>query len=162
MKYFGMDEKTAKEAVTHYREYYSVTGKLENEVYDGIIPLLKALKERGARVVMATSKPKIFANDIAEHFGMTKYFDYICGSGLDGHLIEKADMLAHLMEVSGMAENETVMIGDTLFDVHGAEKNRIDCIAVTYGYGIKEELKKSSAVLVVDTVEELSKALLDD
>ena len=162
MKYFGMDEKTANEAVSHYREYYSVKGKFENEVYGGIIPLLKALKENGARVVMATSKPKVFASDIADHFGMTQYFDYICGSGLDGHLIEKADMLAHLMEVSGMAESETVMIGDTLFDVDGAKKNRIDCIAVTYGYGVKEELKKSSAIAVVDTVSELAEILLGE
>lgn len=36
MKYFSMDEKTAHEAVEHYREYYSEKGKLENLLYSGI------------------------------------------------------------------------------------------------------------------------------
>ena len=40
MKYFGMDEKTAHEAVEHYREYYAVKGKFENELYGGIKELL--------------------------------------------------------------------------------------------------------------------------
>ncbi len=160
MKYFGMDEKTANEAVAHYREYYSVKGKLENTVYNGMMKLLSDLKDAGARVIMATSKPKVFANEIAEHTGMMQYFDYICGSGLDGHLVEKDELIAHLMEISGLKESESIMIGDTLFDVIGASKNRMDCIAVTYGYGKRDELENSSAIAVVNTVSELAELLL--
>ena len=61
MKYFDMDEKTANEAVAHYREYYSVKGKFENALYEGIKELLCELKKRGAKIIMATSKPKVFA-----------------------------------------------------------------------------------------------------
>lgn len=46
MKYFGMDKQTATEAVEHYREYYSVKGKFENELYEGIPELLADLKMR--------------------------------------------------------------------------------------------------------------------
>ncbi len=162
MKYFDMDEKTANEAVAHYREYYSVKGKFENELYEGIKELLCELKKRGAKIIMATSKPKVFAKDIAEHFGISEYFDYICGSGLDGHLVDKDELIAHLMEVTPLKESESVMIGDTLFDVMGAEKNGMDSIAVTYGYGVEKELRQSSAVAVADTVEELARLLLCD
>ena len=36
------------------------------------------------------------------------------------------------------------MIGDRKFDVEAAIQNGIPCIGVTYGYGSKEELKKST------------------
>ena len=160
MKYFGMDKKTAEEAVEHYREYYRVKGKLENELYEGIPELLSALKERGAKVTMATSKPKIFAHEIAEHFGIKKYLDYICGSTLDGSFIEKHDIIARVMEIGGFSERETVMIGDTLFDIDGAKRNFIDSVAVTYGYGDTEALLNCGATATVGSVKELAEFLL--
>ena len=162
MKYFGMDKKTAEQAVEHYREYYRVKGKLENELYDGIKALLEELKSCGARVVMATSKPKVFACEIAEHFEIMQYFDYICGSTLDGSFIEKADIIAHVMRECGFNNDDTVMIGDTVFDIEGAKANRIDSIAVRYGYGDIAALEKSGANAVLDSVKELRQYLLSE
>ena len=36
MKYYGFSEEQAVEAIGRYREYFAVTGMLENQVYDGI------------------------------------------------------------------------------------------------------------------------------
>ncbi len=162
MKHFGMDEKNAHEAVEHYREYYSDRGVFENTVYDGIMQLLAELKAAGCRVVMATSKPKEYAKEIARQTGMMQYFDYICGASFDGSLVEKDEIIAHLFEVTSLDEGDSVMIGDTLFDAEGAQKNGIDCIGVAYGYGKKEELQKSTAVAVVDTVDELKEYLFKE
>ena len=161
-KYFGMDDKTAHEAIAHYREYYSVTGKYECELFDGLREMLERLKQNGKRVVMATSKPEVFAKDIAKHHKIDGYFDHICGADMGGPISEKDQVIAYLLKKSGYQKNETLMIGDTLFDVEGAEKNGIDCVAVTYGYGTKKELLNSSAVAVVDTVSELADLLLCD
>lgn len=160
MKYFGMDKKTAEEAVEHYREYYRVKGKLENELYFGIAELLSALKENGAYTVMATSKPEIFAREIAEHFGITDKLDLIVGSTLDGSLIEKSDIIAKAMRLGGFGAEGTVMIGDTVFDVEGARKNGVDAVAVTYGYGENEALASSGADALLDSVAALSEYLL--
>lgn len=160
--HFGMDSDTANEAIARYREYYSVTGKYECELFEGLRELFKNLKKNGKNVVMATSKPTVFAKDIAKHHKIDQYFDYICGADIGGPITEKDQVIAHLLDVSGYEKSETVMIGDTLFDVEGADKNGIDCITVTYGFGTREELSKSSAVAVVDTVSELAQLLLGD
>ncbi len=161
-KHFGMDGKTANEAIARYREYYSVKGKYECELFDGLRELLQELKANGKNVVMATSKPEVFAKDIAKHHKIDKYFDYICGADMGGPISEKEQVIAHLLDISGYEKSETVMIGDTLFDVEGADKNGIGCITVTYGYGKRKELEKSSALAVLDTVKELAELLLCD
>lgn len=160
MKYFGMDEKTAHEAVEHYREYYAVTGKFENELYDGIVELLASLKAAGVNVALATSKPEIFAGQILEHFGIAEYFDAVLGSTLDAKLIEKKDIIELLCRRHGYKAEETLMIGDTAFDVIGAKENSVDSVAVTYGYGERGDLESALPTYICQSVAELKEIIL--
>ena len=163
VKYFGMDKKTAEEAVEHYREYFRPKGIFENKLYDGIPELLKSLNEAGAHVCLATSKPEVFARRILEHFGITKYFSSVQGSALDGSLLKKEDIISRIMsENPGITASNTVMIGDTAFDIIGAKKNGIPSIGVCYGYGSGAEIAEARAQMIVKSVEELSKILLPD
>ena len=73
------DEKVA-EGVKKYREYFSTKGLLENSVYPGIPKLLESLKQAGKKLVVATSKPEEYSVKIIEHFGLSKYFENVCGS----------------------------------------------------------------------------------
>ena len=90
-KYCGFNREKAKEAVEVYREYYRPTGVFQNEVYEGIPEMLCSLKSAGKTLIMATSKPEYFANQIAEHYGFAKYFDLIVGSTMDGSIVKKED-----------------------------------------------------------------------
>ena len=160
VKYCGMDKVTAEEAVEHYREYFRPTGIFENKLYDGIKALLKDLKEAGARVYLATSKPDIFARQILAHFEITEYFDSVRGSELDGSLIKKSDIIRLVMtENDDVTSENTVMIGDTAFDISGARENGIPTVGVTYGYGSASELAGAGAFMMVKTVDELSAIL---
>ena len=161
VKYCGMDKNTAEEAVEHYREYFRPTGIFENKLYEGIPERLKALKESGVSVRLATSKPDVFARRILDHFGITEYFASVRGSELDGSLVNKADVIARIMsENDDVTTENTVMIGDTAFDIIGARANNIPAIGVTYGYGSKSELAEAGAFMIVKTVPELTSVLL--
>ena len=161
VKYCGMDKNTAEEAVEHYREYFRPTGIFENKLYEGIPELLKELKESGVSVRLATSKPDVFARRILDHFGITEYFASVRGSELDGSLVNKADVIARIMsENDDVTTENTVMIGDTAFDIIGARANNIPAIGVTYGYGSKSELAEAGAFMIVKTVPELTSVLL--
>ena len=161
VKYCGMDKQTAEEAVEHYREYFRPTGIFENKLYDGIPELLKKLKEAGVKVRLATSKPDVFARQILDHFGITEYFTSVQGSALDGSLIKKEDVIAKIMtENAGITASNTVMVGDTAFDVAGAKANGIPAIGVAYGYGSGVEIAEAGAFMIVKSVEELAKIFL--
>jgi phosphoglycolate phosphatase len=53
------------------------------------------------------------------------------------------------------------MIGDRKFDIIGAQAHGLDVIAVSYGYGEKEELEALAPTAIVPSVDALRQLLLD-
>lgn len=161
MKYYGFDDAKAEEAVEKYREYFKPYGVYENKVYDGVEKLLKKLTDCGKTMVLATSKPTIFANIILDHFDLAKYFSYIAGSELNGSRVKKGDVITYALEQAGIEDkSQAVMVGDREHDIIGANENGLDSIGVLYGYGCREEFEKYGADVVVATVEELEQILV--
>ncbi|MDF2938701.1 MAG: phosphoglycolate phosphatase [Paenibacillaceae bacterium] len=154
-EFYGFSDADAQAAVAAYREYYSVTGLYENLLYDGIRELLELLKAQGRKLIVATSKPTVFSQTILEHFQIASYFDHIVGSNLDGTLSEKAEIIAHILEHNQLDKSSVVMIGDRKFDIIGAHANKIDSIAVGFGYGSEAELLGAEPTHYVKTVAEL-------
>ena len=155
--FYGFSEEQAKEAVDYYREYYSDRGIFENVVYEGIKELLVQLKEAGKTLLVATSKPEMFARMILEHFGLTKYFDYIAGANMDGSRTRKDEVILYaLMEGDVTDLSKAVMIGDREHDILGAKKVGVDSAGVLYGYGSLEELRAAGADYIVERVEDIA------
>ena len=90
---------------------------------------------------------------------MTGYFDEIAGATVDGSREKKDDVIRYLLDKIGEDESDTVMVGDTNFDVLGAAELGIPCIAVTWGFGDIDEMKKAGAVAIVSSMDELYEAV---
>ena len=156
---FGFTEQQAEEALRVYRVYFSDKGLFENEVYDGIPQMLQALTAAGSKLVLATSKPTVFADRILEHFDLKRYFTFLSGSELGGARVEKEDVIRFALEKLNITDrSQVIMVGDRCFDVAGAAACGIKTIGVAYGYGSEQEL--ADAKTVVKTVDELKNVLL--
>ncbi len=155
MKYASLSEEDGVKAVEIYRERFAPIGIFENEIYEGILPMLEALKSQGKILAIATSKPTVFAERIAEKYGIKPYLTCLEGSELDGRNTDKAEVIKIAMKKLGATKENTIMVGDREHDVIGARKNGIECIGVSYGYGGEGELKNSGALKVADTPYEL-------
>lgn len=161
-KYFGFSTLQAFDAVTKYREYYHDRGIFENKVYEGIPEMLCALKQKGKTLIMATSKPTVFAKRIAEHYDFAKYFDIIIGSELNGQRVDKAEVIEEAIRLGEIGDRQrALMVGDRLHDICGAKKNSLDSVGVLYGYGSEEELSEAGADKIVSCVSSLSDYLLN-
>ena len=158
-RYWGMSHDDAVRFLATYREYFGTVGLFENEVYPGIPELLAALKERGCKLYMATTKPTGFSTRIAERFGLLPYFEIISGSQPSGDNT-KADVIRFARDTCGADMSCAVMVGDRLYDVEGAHECSIPCVGVCYGYGGREELAAAGADHIVDTVADLREFLL--
>ena len=152
MQLYGMSEEDAVQAIGYYREYFQKSGMLDNEIYSGIPALLSELQSQGKKLVVATSKPTVYAVPILEHFQIAHYFEAIVGSELDGTRTDKAEVIRYILDHYPSELSQVVMIGDRKHDIIGAHKNDIDSIAVGYGYGSKEELELSKPTYLVDSV----------
>ena len=158
MEFYSFSEAQAWEAVGFYRERFSVTGLYENQVFDGVTPLLEELAGQGRQLFIATSKPQIYAREIARHFDFAKYFKVIYGSELDGTRTNKVELIAHLMAEEGLDPAQTLMIGDRKHDLIGASQNGLDSAAVGYGFGSAEELSSHNPTYHFETLAQLHQA----
>lgn len=160
MATYGFDEAKAWEAMGFYRERFAVTGLYENEVFQGVTPLLEDLVGQGRQLFIATSKPQVYAREIARHFDFAKHFKVIYGSELDGTRTNKVELIRHLMAEQGLNPAHTLMIGDRKHDLIGARDNGLDAAAVGYGFGSFEELNSFAPKYHFQTLTELHQAFL--
>ena len=158
--FFGLEGEDVAKAVAKYRERYAVVGLFENDVMPYAIECLKALKEAGYSLAMATSKPKVFSDQIADRFGFTEYLTVLVGSGIDGSLPTKADVIKEVMRQFGAAKEECLMIGDRFHDREGAKLCGIDCAMLRVGYAVDGEIESCAPEYVFDGLQELTEFLL--
>jgi phosphoglycolate phosphatase len=144
VKMLGGDSQ-ADLAVSLYRERFGDVGLYENAVYPDIEHILGALKQSHRRLFVATSKARVFAVRIIDHFGLGGYFEHVFGAELDGTRVHKSDLLAYALESTGVAASRALMIGDRSHDMIGAKNNGMGAIGVLYGYGSRQELVGAGA-----------------
>ncbi len=163
-RYYGMSDSQAEKAVEVYREYFSVKGWLENCPYDGICAMLANLRASGKRLLVATSKPEEFAVRILEYFGLSIYFEAICGAPFHppkGH--GKVDVIRDALRRTGISDlRGVIMVGDRRHDIQGAHAAGIPAVGVLYGYGDREEHEACQADYIVEDVDSLEKLLLKE
>ena len=158
--YHGFTAEESRQAIQDYREYYRDKGIYEAEVYPGIEELLKDLKQQGLTLVVATSKPEVFARRILERFGFMPCFDYVFGASMDETRTRKDEVIAYALEEMGVTDHSVcVMVGDRSHDILGAKKNGLDAIGVLFGYGSREELEEAGARFIAETVEDIPRIL---
>jgi len=156
----GFSFPDADKAVQYFREYFTDKGINENRIFPGVVELLKSLKSRNMRIVLATSKPTVHANAVLDNFGITEYFQYVKGSNLNGTESGKTEIISHIIEKFKLEKNKTIMIGDRFYDIIGAKENGIDSIGVTFGYGSETELKEAGATYICKSVKEIELLLI--
>lgn len=136
---FGFSEEKARETYAHFQQRYSTIGKFENRAFDGVVPMLQRLQERGVRSFVATSKPEVHAKAICEKFGIAPYVEMIAGPD---------------------EAKRAVMVGDRQYDVCGARETGLPVIVVGYGYGNEEERRQFPPDFFVSSVAELEALIL--
>lgn len=151
----GQGVDRVAEAVAAYREDYGRRGLFDCTSYSGIADALRTLREKGARLVLATSKRRDFAERILAHIGIISLFEAVYGSGPDAASAHKDRMIADILQELDLDPAVSVMVGDRRFDIAGAHANGIRAIGVLWGYGSEAELTEAGADLLITSTREL-------
>ena len=155
MEIYGVSKEDAEQLVKDFRERYVPIGVYESSPFPGIRELLEALRRAGKKVAVATSKPQPMAELLLERAGLRELFDVVVGSGGGVNNDAKWQIVTRAMELCGSKPENCVLVGDTRYDVEGAQKCGIPCIGVRWGYAAEGELEEAGAVMVVETMEEV-------
>ena len=117
---------------------------------------------RGAQLYIATSKPWVFAREIARHFDFAQHFKVIYGSELDGTRTNKVELIRPPDgRRRAWTRRSTLMIGDRKHDLIGARSNGLDAAAVGYGFGSRGRAEAPKRRRITfETLDEMHQAFL--
>jgi phosphoglycolate phosphatase len=155
----GLTSEQVDDGLALYRERYRAGAMYDFVVYRGMSEALSTLAGQGHRLIVATSKPHVFAKPILVRAGLAHHYAAIHGAELDGRNDDKADLIRHIIAMEGVAPANAIMIGDRQFDVLGAKANAIPCIGATWGYGSADELQSAGASALATSPADLIEAI---
>ncbi len=156
----GYEGELLANLVTGYRSRYQ-DHYLDPEPFPGVIELLHELRDAGVALATATSKQAPMALAQMEHLGLSSVFDVIAGATPDP-ASSKATVIHEALtrlKARGVDTSHPVIVGDSVWDVRGAQEAGIPVIGVGWGYATEDGLDEADAVC--ETVEDLRTYLLD-
>ena len=128
-------------------------------VFDGILPLLAELRERGHWLTVATGKSRMGLNHALQDPQLKGLFD---GSRTADETAGKPSplMLHELMAEFGVEPERTLMIGDTTHDLQMAQNAGCACVGVSYGANAPDGFSQFDPLFVADSAAQLRAWLL--
>lgn len=161
--YYGFDSDKALEVANIFRKNYKGKYLFDADLYPNVKESLESLKSKKIKLAIATNKSHDNAVELLKKYEIDQYCDCIYGSDLDGKL-QKADIIKKCLETMAVSKTKAVYIGDSIFDLKGAQKVGIDFIGVTYGFGFrsKEEIKYHNCIYTANTLGEVRDFLSKD
>lgn len=161
--FLGLEIDEIEKLIEIYRGVYEVYGYKNCKVFDGVRDMLSALKHAGKVLAVATSKPIKFTQMIMRDFELGKYFDYVAGASSDASKEAKSDVIQSALDNLHIEDKSKVlMVGDRLYDIEGAHAQGVDCAAVLYGYGSKEEFEKYGAEYILSSPKDVVELVLEN
>lgn len=153
----GVPDDLLDSAFAAYRKHYLDQGLQRAEVYPGVRRLLAELRP-DYRLATATMKLISTAIPFVTHHGLHDHFDVI--GGAEHGTTDKAAIIGATRATLGDPDPaQMIMVGDRHSDITGGQQHGLRTIAVTWGYGSREELVATAPDAIIDTPGELSDAV---
>ena len=155
----GTSEARREELLAFYKPYYAVHAGDHSRPFEGILPMLRAMRDAGLVLAILSNKPDAAVQPLAE-----KYFaDVVALSvGERPEITRKPapDMLIKAAKDLNVDINRCLYVGDSEVDIDTAKNTGIDCACVTWGFRTREELEAFKPLAVIDTTQELERIIL--
>ncbi len=152
------DPDTRAALVVHYRRHFLLTDQTPTPLFPGARATLEWILAQGYRVAVATGKSRVGLNKSLAETGLAGLF----------HATRCADetfskphpaMLFELMEELGVRAAQTLMIGDTEYDLQMARNAGAQSLAVCYGVHDEARLLTHGPLACLDSLEAIPRWL---
>ena len=156
-----VDEAFSQEVSETYKSaFYDLrqADDVEEPLFAGISGVLDRLDAAGWLMGVATGKSH---RGLSATLNFHKLYDrFVTHQTADrAHGKPHPDMMHKAMSATGAGRDDTIMIGDTTFDIEMAKNAGVRSIGVTGGYHQPQELLDAGAACVVTTADELAASL---
>jgi len=158
--YPEMSLNIIKQTSQAYREYYLSKDKTPSPLFDGVLDVLDNLKDLGYDLAVATGKSRRGLDKGLIDTKLTSYFP-ITRCADETRSKPHPQMLEEILVDFNTHPNNTLMIGDSEYDLQLANNTKVDALAVSYGVHDLIRLLKQDPVGFIDDIKQLPQWLKD-
>lgn len=155
----GAEEETVRETLKKLKEYYALHNRDKTMPYEGILPMLRQLKEAGVPCCILSNKNDPNVQSLCEVF-FDGLYSFAAGETDTVRRKPAPDGVFRLCSLLGVAKQEVCLVGDSEVDVETAQAAGVDLLAVSWGFRSEQQLRKAGAEQIFSTPETLLKHLL--
>lgn len=154
--YPDVPEETIEKCVAVYRALFEEMKQTEPpELFPNVLNTLDALKEKGIKCTIASSRNSQSLNGFLDSMSLKKYFPYVLGGDDTPLLKPNPDPVLRTLEDLGIDAKNTLVIGDMQFDILMGKNAGAYTCGVTYGNADRKTLEEAGADYVVDSIGEI-------
>jgi len=157
-----VDEEQQRLIVDSYKHAFRSAreaGKLQQPLFEGIADVVADLHAAGWQLGVATGMSRRGLDHVLAAHGLSRYFSTLQTADDHPSKPDPAMLEAALFELAGEPA-DTVMIGDTAYDMQMARDAGARAIGVDWGYHDPHELHAAGAEFVATSPAELEEYLL--
>jgi phosphoglycolate phosphatase len=142
-----------------YRRHY-MARQNDLSLFDGVLPMLSTLKQRGHKLAVATGKSRSGLDEALMHADLAGRFD---ATRTADETASKPNpmMLQQLMDRFAVQAGQTLMIGDTTHDLEMARRAGVPSVAVSFGAHEPAAFAEYEPLFVAHRMDELAAWLMD-
>jgi len=136
-------------------DYYSAHLVDFTKPYAGVPETLAALYPYTKAVI--SNKRESLSKKVLQELGLSQYFGAVLGSDSTDEKKPSPKPLLKVMDMFSCSAGETVIVGDSAYDIAAEKSARISTIAVSYGYRDASLLQEADRI--IDHIAELPQVL---
>lgn len=157
----GTPKELTEKVLAAYAPYYDSHCDILTGPYDGIVPLMRKLRDKGVKLAVISNKQDTAVKPLAE-----KYFpgllEIAVGESAEVRRKPNPDAVLAALRHIGATREEAIYVGDTEVDLQTAHNAGMECASVDWGFRTREQLVESGAEHIFENVQELEEYLLKD
>ena len=144
-------EHLKDDVMKKFLEYYSEHLIENSKEYPHVRETLEKLNHFKKAVI--SNKRETFSKRLLEELDLEKYFNLIIGSDTAGERKPSPVPVLYVISKLSVRPEESIVMGDSYYDIEAGKMAGTRTVAVTYGYQPKELLKKAD--YLIDDLREL-------
>lgn len=151
-----LSDKEAEEGTAIYRKLFPVYEIEHISIFPGVSETLSLLFSQGIRMAICTSRNKFSLDSILQRYALENYFETILTA--DTHQLNPKpapDMALVLMERLQVSASQTLVVGDTTFDIEMGNRAHCATVAVTYGNHSRQQLLSANPTHIIDHFDQI-------
>lgn len=144
----GTPESKTKAVLADLKEYYKEHCKDETKPYDGILELLKTVKEKGYKTAVVSNKADFAVQELVRQY-FPNMFDMALGEREGQRKKPEPDMVYSVLAALCVSKEDAVYIGDSEVDIATAQNAGVESIIVGWGFRERSFLERLGAKRIV-------------